>query len=349
MLASKRNTVIDSARGIGILLVFIGHLFLYDSIPFRIIFNFHMPLFFLLSGIVFNPNNVPAWHDFRRKISKNILAPLILASLIGTSVNIFCSTFLPTAEHEYISILGWLAEITNGSPRFVPNAWFLTCLAMTQMTFWLIFVRHPSESPRLRLLGITVFALLCAVLVTPLPLKAKIICPLKMLSVPMSLTFFALGCFYKERLKTLSKWAILLFPVTMFLSTKFRSPNLAIPEFPNVWCFAICSTTGILAILWIAKSMDCPALQFIGRNSLVFFLLEGHAVRFVLHLGHFIYPQLSQSPLTDPLPFKSVPIILISSLLLISGICPLFNRLLDSMREIITRTQEYPSTTSDQS
>ena len=46
---SNRMPVIDAAKGYGILLVFLGHLVYYDSTLFRVIFNFHMPLFFAAS------------------------------------------------------------------------------------------------------------------------------------------------------------------------------------------------------------------------------------------------------------------------------------------------------------
>lgn len=42
----ERNPVIDAAKGYGILLVVLGHSVYYDSFVFRVIFNFHMPLFF---------------------------------------------------------------------------------------------------------------------------------------------------------------------------------------------------------------------------------------------------------------------------------------------------------------
>nr|WP_314992472.1 acyltransferase family protein [uncultured Treponema sp.] len=50
----SRNTVIDATKGIGIVCVVLGHIVLYGSGVSRIIFAFHMPLFFFCSGLVFN-------------------------------------------------------------------------------------------------------------------------------------------------------------------------------------------------------------------------------------------------------------------------------------------------------
>ena len=50
--SSKRIAVIDIAKGIGILLVIAGHILPRESAAFLFIYSFHMPLFFILIGIV---------------------------------------------------------------------------------------------------------------------------------------------------------------------------------------------------------------------------------------------------------------------------------------------------------
>lgn len=47
----KRINYIDIAKGIALFLVIWGHLIPYTTITFRVIFSFHMPLFFILSGM----------------------------------------------------------------------------------------------------------------------------------------------------------------------------------------------------------------------------------------------------------------------------------------------------------
>lgn len=50
----KRIDWIDVAKGIGIILMVMGHTSMPDAIN-RWIYSFHMPLFFLLSGLLFIP------------------------------------------------------------------------------------------------------------------------------------------------------------------------------------------------------------------------------------------------------------------------------------------------------
>ncbi|MDB5816038.1 MAG: acyltransferase 3 [Rhodocyclales bacterium] len=55
-----RNQTLDVTKGIGILLVVLGHNWAINhasGIVFRIIFSFHMALFFLLAGVLFRPED----------------------------------------------------------------------------------------------------------------------------------------------------------------------------------------------------------------------------------------------------------------------------------------------------
>ena len=49
----KRNDFIDFLKGIGIILVVIGHVSQNERIN-DFIYSFHMPLFFFISGFLFN-------------------------------------------------------------------------------------------------------------------------------------------------------------------------------------------------------------------------------------------------------------------------------------------------------
>lgn len=48
-----RIEMIDIAKGLGILCVVLGHSFYVDTFAHRLIYNLHMPLFFIVSGMLF--------------------------------------------------------------------------------------------------------------------------------------------------------------------------------------------------------------------------------------------------------------------------------------------------------
>lgn len=70
-IISKRNSYLDIAKSLGIILVVIGHCIQYGSgslyfekelyfynILFKFIYSFHMPLFMLISGYLFGYNKI---------------------------------------------------------------------------------------------------------------------------------------------------------------------------------------------------------------------------------------------------------------------------------------------------
>jgi len=74
---SKRIEYIDIARGIGILLVVLGHndFALVSPFAYKVIYSFHMPLFFFLSGYFINPS-IGFW-EFIQKRFNSLLKPYL--------------------------------------------------------------------------------------------------------------------------------------------------------------------------------------------------------------------------------------------------------------------------------
>ena len=72
---NKRIGFIDIAKGIGILLVVLAHNDLEAYAPFlhKVIYSFHMPLFFFLSGMFFRPET-PFWQLIRKRFD-SLLKP----------------------------------------------------------------------------------------------------------------------------------------------------------------------------------------------------------------------------------------------------------------------------------
>ena len=75
---------IDVAKGIGIILVIMGHTFQLDLVT--PLYAFHMPLFFFLSGLLINPEKMGAFYQFARKKFLSILKPWISVMLISLCV-----------------------------------------------------------------------------------------------------------------------------------------------------------------------------------------------------------------------------------------------------------------------
>lgn len=97
-MKSEQWKWVDIAKGIGIILVFLGHFNIPDTLRAEI-YTFHMPLFFFLSGVVFNghkPINRFLGDEAKRMIVPYycwaffyfVLFKLLVQIVRGQSVNI---------------------------------------------------------------------------------------------------------------------------------------------------------------------------------------------------------------------------------------------------------------------
>jgi fucose 4-O-acetylase-like acetyltransferase len=84
-MATKRITYIDMAKGIGILLVVFGHSGFPSPAVNQWISSFHMPLFFLLSGILLSHTNAheKPLKDTIKKKARTILVPYLFFSIFS--------------------------------------------------------------------------------------------------------------------------------------------------------------------------------------------------------------------------------------------------------------------------
>ena len=68
MNKENRIATLDIAKGIGILLVVIGHCYSKYTKIEGIIYGCHMPLFFIISGVIYGKRNKEFSFNFNKKI-----------------------------------------------------------------------------------------------------------------------------------------------------------------------------------------------------------------------------------------------------------------------------------------
>ena len=79
-ITDRRITWIDSAKGIGIILVVLAHTFWGGR---TIIYTFHMPLFFFISGALYHRRESLTFIDSMKRRINSLLKPYILFSVIS--------------------------------------------------------------------------------------------------------------------------------------------------------------------------------------------------------------------------------------------------------------------------
>lgn len=128
MQQNNRVTWIDMAKGYGIILVVLAHLDV--GVLGQWIYTFHMPLFFLLSGYVFNDN-----YDFKTFLSKKVRA-IVVPYIVFAIILIVFNGFFYKAYDGYLLIDYIKLVLEYVIQKRVSTLWFLACLFWLNILFY---------------------------------------------------------------------------------------------------------------------------------------------------------------------------------------------------------------------
>lgn len=133
----KRFEYLDIAKGVGILLVVWGHILLVGP-SHRVIYAFHMPLFFLISGMLFKREKFNSIIDFIGKRAKRLLIPFAIYSIVTWLI---WATFRFVRHDNVVSYWDPLLQtiIAKGSGAYMVHnsaLWFVPCLFATEIIYF---------------------------------------------------------------------------------------------------------------------------------------------------------------------------------------------------------------------
>ncbi len=148
-MTQKRITYIDMAKGIGILLVVFGHSGFPSPALNQWISSFHMPLFFLLSGMLLSLTGAheKPLHTTVKKKARTILIPYFFFSIFSILFSAVLDTatfasYLPNALLQTVVFYG------------ISVLWFLPSLFFGEIIF--LFIRKHTTLPVTALLSLVV-------------------------------------------------------------------------------------------------------------------------------------------------------------------------------------------------
>ena len=146
-IAVQRISWVDNAKALGIIAVFYGHIaegiFFTSPIPaaglqYKLIYSFHMPLFFLLSGYLMKETQ-------RRKFSlfmKNKFMTRIVPFFFFNILIMPCYFINAKISHQSIDVRIFLQgslDLLAGWPAYNLLTWFLTCLFSVEVINYLLY------------------------------------------------------------------------------------------------------------------------------------------------------------------------------------------------------------------
>lgn len=272
---------IDVARGIGILLVMYGHVLTEHSYRY-LIYSFHMPLFFFLSGIVFHVRTYEHFGHFFTKTAKNILIPYFIFAGISYLIWVIDGNLYSLSINGIFYQLGGILYGTGRDDGLFYNVvlWFLPCLFVAKIGFYLITKLTTNVKKIAGILFVSSLLGYAGYLYFP-----DLVLPFSFEVALTGIVFFGGGYLWsvqRDKIKVFVKrYSLPLFFLCVLLCIVFAQLNydlydkqidLRINQLKNYFYFYLASFSGILATVFISIFINHNKfLEYLGKKSLILF------------------------------------------------------------------------------
>lgn len=277
---------IDWCKGIGILLVLLGHT-LRTDLSLVYIYGFHMPLFFFLSGLVCNERKYN-WSGFLKSRFNTLIIPYVVFYLVTWLYWLFIERNFRPIDLEWWQPLAGMFYGAQWHGLMDHNGilWFLPCLFMTEVLFFAVSRLGEKWKQAIVVVALAAGGLMIR---TNLPWCLNI--------AMVTLQFFWLGNLGRETLLGEGKDAFsikgLLIAIILIGAYILLCPiwdnhiNIATCAYGNVLGFEVLSLMGIAGLVILCKSLVTNKIGggFLGRNTLIIFALHQSILRIVRFAG----------------------------------------------------------------
>ena len=265
-LNNTRIEWIDMAKGYGIILVLIGHLNIPIITP--LIYTFHIPLFFFLSGYVFNADY--GFKLFLLKKMHKIIIPYFFLSIPMIFANLLFEYGRPFSFDELQ---------TETSQFFIQERhttmWFLSCLFVLNILIYPIIKIPNTRTQYGVVLFISIWGLLLwRTRINTLPWN----CDAAFVVLPF------MYCGYIIKTKSITNklnifnwhYAFFFFFITCLCGfINYRHTGWRVDLFYSLFAIEplsyINSFVGIMALIIVSKITKNSAIKYIGHNSILYF------------------------------------------------------------------------------
>lgn len=292
----KRINWIDYSKFFGIFLVVLGH----TSIPvmsINVIYSFHMPLFFFISGYLFDANKFESFFRFMRHRLKQLIIPYFFFNIITYLFWFFVGRKFGNDSTSEISPLTPLMGIFYGTDTgnfliHCGSLWFLPCLFLVELIYY-----------GLRGINNRFLLLICVTLLAFYNAKSShYLLPWSIDASLLGLLFYALGNISKTILPnymafTTAKKAmfvILSFALIMLFSYYSGRSDMSSNKFENFPMFLFSAISGICFMFFLSSFFEANFgrqkwIEFFSKNTLIILALHAIVASVIKGLLYFVF------------------------------------------------------------
>ena len=288
---------VDISKGLGIILVIIGHCVYLGGLIHNWIFSFHMPLFFILSGIFIRKIKL---NSFIKKRFLKLIIPYMIFCIIGLILTVIIPEW-----REKLNIHGILADIYLGCPDNinVSSVWFLMALFFALIIFQLC-LKLKKIAPIAIILLSSVGFLMSYNKIAIVQLLPGGRMPLDIDVSLVALMFLAIGYYgkvvifelikiLKNRIIIKSILCVLLFVCSVFITILNGRVNIHELTFNNLVLYIFESCIGSFLIILISDFLcnlnNCKKIfLWLGKNSLKILGVQSLLIRLYIILIEYL-------------------------------------------------------------
>lgn len=302
MLTKKQRIEwIDVLKAVGMFAVVWGHCVqgvvnsqdsnpVLASIILKTLYSFHMPLFFIISGLTFNPHTEQSFLHFAKHKAQGLIYPYLTLSVCVFPIWLFERHVGAVQADSVISIFAGTVYSNASVIRGIANAgWFMLSLFVADCLVSMIcrmtddWLRRGELSIAILILGILSTAGGDNALGAPWHLEVACVCQ----------SYVLAGFVLRQRMSWLDnlqrRWGSIPLAVVCTLIASFCAYANGTCDYSNYKygniLFAIGSALGFsLALIIVMRRITHGGiLAYIGRNTVVFLMFHVNILRLVQH------------------------------------------------------------------
>ncbi|MCR5655247.1 MAG: acyltransferase family protein [Lachnospiraceae bacterium] len=325
-LQRERESYIDIAKGLGILLVILGHIEYMALWKVKFIYAFHMPFFFFVSGMLLFGSQTRSLKDRLIRKAKRIMLPYIFVSVADIVFHLLVYkltgawNFPGTLKESIVDTLCLYGYSV---------LWFLPALFIAEVFYFLVRKvmeplgkEHETVSRSLPLL-VTFFV---AILVYELTKGSEVHVVLMLQRALLCSVFLAAGAllkpvfgYFKDKPVVSFLLGIVCFIVLSFTAQANAHIDMHTGGYGRVWLFYINALIGSFGLLFLSIGLDVLSKTekapfiYLGKNSLIYMIV--HMDFQVLFVTEWLIIRLTHYEDLELAPWFFVPAIFLGTVL----------------------------------
>lgn len=261
---------IDIMKGIGILFVILGHMQkLISSSILLLIYSFHIPLFYFISGMVYKERyDEYDKLEYVKKIGGSLLYPYLTLFVINMFYGLIKEGIVKFPKY----VLSFLYSNFIFDSNYVGAIWFLCSLFVVEFMFFLI---HNSNNKKIMMFSTVIFGIFMKLVVTIYGFRF----PLWLDVSFYGLIFYYMG--YKLKKFDFKYYHIIclviIYVLSIYLNVNYFGEYLINNHsdllYLRIGCsiiYIVSAISAIIIILFMCKKVKrCLLIEEFGKNSLI--------------------------------------------------------------------------------